>query len=86
MVCKPKDKGGLGVVNFHGALLIKFLDKFYNKLELPWVQLIWHAYDEGNIPHVEDLRGSFWWQDVLKQVDNFRGVKVAKLGRGDTFF
>jgi hypothetical protein len=64
--------------------LIKFLDKFYNKLELPWVQLI--CYDEGKIPHVEDLRGSFWWRDVLKQVDNFRGVVIAKLGRGDTFF
>ncbi|XP_071681176.1 uncharacterized protein [Lolium perenne] len=41
MICKPKLKGGLGIVDFqkqNAALLIKFLDKFYNKQDLPWVQ------------------------------------------------
>jgi hypothetical protein len=35
--------GGLGIVDFqkqNAALLIKFLDKFYNKGDVPWVQLI----------------------------------------------
>jgi hypothetical protein len=39
LVCKPKLKGGLGIVNFqkqNAALLIKFLDKFYNRKALPW--------------------------------------------------
>jgi hypothetical protein len=34
LVCLPKENGGLGVVNFqkqNAALLIKFLDKFYNR-------------------------------------------------------
>jgi hypothetical protein len=31
------------------------------------------------------LKGSFWWRDVLKQVDNFRGVSFIQPGRGDTF-
>jgi hypothetical protein len=35
----------------------------------------------GKIPHKEKLCGSFWWRDVLKQVDNFREVAA---GRGDT--
>jgi hypothetical protein len=38
MICKPKEKGGLGVVDFqkqNAALLIKFLDKFYNQEEIP---------------------------------------------------
>jgi hypothetical protein len=39
LVCLPKKNGGLGVVNFQKqnmALLIKFLDKFYNNMDLPW--------------------------------------------------
>jgi ubiquinone/menaquinone biosynthesis C-methylase UbiE len=35
-------KGGLGVVDFkkqNAALQIKFLDKFYNHKDVPWVKL-----------------------------------------------
>jgi hypothetical protein len=37
MVCKPKDNGGLGVLNMkiqNPALLLKYLDKFYNRKDL----------------------------------------------------
>jgi hypothetical protein len=88
LVCHPKDCGGLGIVNFqkhNAALLIKFLDKFYNKVDLPWVHLLWSEYYLDSIPHAENLTGSFWWRDVLKQVDNFRGVSSVKPGRGDSF-
>jgi hypothetical protein len=43
MVCKPKQSGGLGIVDFqkqNAALLIKFLDKFNNHKDVPWVKLI----------------------------------------------
>jgi len=36
--CKPKKKGGLGIINLrsqNSALLLKHLDKFYNKKEIP---------------------------------------------------
>jgi len=36
----PKNKGGLGVINLclqNDALLLKHLDKFYNKVDVPWV-------------------------------------------------
>jgi hypothetical protein len=88
MVCLPKSAGGLGVVNFqkqNAALLIKFLDKFYNNVEVPWVKLIWHAYYQDKVPHDEKLCGSFWWRDVMKQVDNFRGVAQVTLGKGTSF-
>jgi hypothetical protein len=84
----PKKYGGLGVVDFqkhNAALLIKFLDKFYNKFDLPWVHLLWSEYYVGSVPHAENLKGSFWWRDVLKQVDNFRGVSSVSMGPGDTF-
>jgi hypothetical protein len=88
LVCKPKKCGGLGVVDFQKqnvALLIKFLDKFYNKKDLPWVHLLWSEYYLDSVPHADNLRGSFWWRDVLKQVDNFRGISSVKPGKGDSF-
>jgi hypothetical protein len=69
MVCKPKKNGGLGIVDFQKqnvALLLKFLDNFYNNRDIPWVKLICHAYYMDKVPHDEQLCGSFWWRDVLK--------------------
>jgi hypothetical protein len=43
MVCKAKDEGGLGVIDLktlNEALLIKFLHKFFNKEDIPWVSLV----------------------------------------------
>jgi hypothetical protein len=40
MVCKPKEKGGLGIINLklqNAALLLKHLHKFYNNFDTPWV-------------------------------------------------
>jgi hypothetical protein len=88
LVCKPKKCGGLGIVDFqkqNAALLIKFLNKFYNKKDLPWVHFLWSEYYLEAVPHADNMRGSFWWRDVLKQVDNFRGVSSVKPGKGDTF-
>jgi hypothetical protein len=88
MVCKPKKYGGLGIIDFQKqnvALLLKFLDKFYNNRDIPWVKLIWHASYMDKVPHAENLCGSYWWKDVQKLVDNFRGVADIKLGEGKSF-
>jgi hypothetical protein len=40
----PKSKGVLGVLNLriqNVALLMKFVHKFYNRLDIPWVNLVW---------------------------------------------
>jgi hypothetical protein len=55
--------GGLGVADFqkkNAALLIKFLDKCYNKSNVPWVELIWSEYYLDYVPHAENLKRSFW--------------------------
>jgi hypothetical protein len=42
-ICRPKEQGGLGVLNLtiqNKALLLKNLHKFYNKHDIPWVNLI----------------------------------------------
>jgi hypothetical protein len=62
MICKPKDKCGLGILNLsvqNNALLLKHLHKFYNHDSIPWVQLIWDSYYYDVVPHVVTLSGSF---------------------------
>ena len=79
MICKPKNKGGLGITNFrhkNDALLIKYLHKFYNRADIPWVHLIWNAYYLHQIPHFALACGSFWWRDIMKLVNDYR--KIAK--------
>ena len=69
MSCKPKNKGGLGITHFHhqnDALLMKFSHKFYSKDDTPWVNLVWNAYFEGQIPHAVAPCGLFWWRDIMK--------------------
>jgi hypothetical protein len=54
-VTVPKDKEDLGVRDLYlqnEALLIKQLDKFYNKRDVPWVHLIWNSYYIGKVPHL----------------------------------
>ena len=46
-VCRPKIQGGLGVIDIfvqNKALLLKNLHKFYNRHNIPWVNLIWESY------------------------------------------
>ncbi|TVU06152.1 hypothetical protein EJB05_49350, partial [Eragrostis curvula] len=84
---KPKDKGGLGVINLriqNKGLLMKFLDKFYNQRELPWVKLIWNTYYESEVPHMSRERGSFWWKDILRLGIEYRGISTCIVGRGNT--
>jgi hypothetical protein len=87
-VSKPKEKGGLGVINLRSqneALLLKHLDKFYNKKDVPWVNMIWHShYSQGHIPHAYADRGSFWWRDLLHLCDKFRGIASCTVGNGST--
>jgi hypothetical protein len=43
---RPKDQGGLGITDLRAqntTLFLKFLHKFYNRVDLPWVQLTWEA-------------------------------------------
>jgi hypothetical protein len=84
----PKRKGGLGIINTraqNNVILIKHLDKFYNKKDIPWVYLIWNAYySNREVPHAAKNRGSFWWRDVLSLMDQFRGIASYTVGDGTT--
>jgi hypothetical protein len=58
-----KDKGGLGVINLsvqNDALLLKHLCKFYRKIKVPWVRLIWDKYYSNLLPHLAKEKCYFW--------------------------
>jgi hypothetical protein len=61
---KSKRKRGLGIINLrtqNQALLIKHLDKFYNRRDIPWVNMNWSShYPNGEVPHATKENGSFW--------------------------
>ena len=87
MICKPKANGGLGIINFvikNEALLMKQLDKFYNKMDIPWVSLIWSTYYSQGVPHQQNILGSFWWRDIFKLEGKFREIAIISPGSGDT--
>jgi hypothetical protein len=65
-------------------LLLKFLHKFYNKEDTPWVTILWKSYYEGKISHAVDPCGSFWWKDVMKLSPIFWGITSCVIANGDT--
>jgi hypothetical protein len=81
--CLSKDQGGLGIIDLrthNSTLLLKFLHKFYNKVDLPWVHITWQCYYSRSIvPHIRTPVGSFWCRDVLSLADSFRHWLHVKL-------
>jgi hypothetical protein len=87
MVCKPKDQGGLGVVNLstqNRCLLMKHLHKFYNKANLPWVKLLWEVYYDNALPPAKSRDISFWWRDCLKSLSDYKGLAKCSIGTGSS--
>lgn len=82
----PKEKGGPGIKSIklqNEALLLKHLDKFYNKKDVPWVDLIWNQYySEGQVTHETTMKSSFWWKDIMSYSDHFRGIATCTAGDG----
>lgn len=87
LVCRPKSKGGLGIIDLrvqNQALLLKQLHKFFNKHDVPWVKLIWSTYYVDSVPHASEPCGSFWWRDVMNLSPIFRGVTTVEIGDGSS--
>ena len=85
MICKPKKKEGLGVMDLqlqNKALLIKFLAKFYNNADVPWVALIRDSYYYHTVPHAVVKSGSFWCRGVLGLAHEWCKLATCQVGNG----
>jgi hypothetical protein len=88
-VCRPKSQGGLGVLNIFAqnkALLLKNLHKFYNKANIPWVNLIWESYYEDSKLPGQRLEGSFWWKSTIGLHDEFKAIARCNIGDGKSVY
>ena len=88
MICKPKNQGGLGVLNLrtqNKAVLVKHLYKSYNQADIPWVILLWNAYYQNNeVPHAWNNKGSFWWKDCIKLFGLFKSMTTCEVNSGNS--
>jgi hypothetical protein len=87
MVCKPKNKGGLGIINLqiqNNALLLKQLHKFYNNEDIPWVHLVRDAYYHQAVPHAVVLSGSPWWKNIISLADDYKAISSVNVGNCST--
>lgn len=85
IVSKPKNSRGLSVLDLqthNEALPLKNLHKFFNKADIPWVQLIWKKYYSNDRLPSRIKKGSFWWRDVMKLLDKFKGMASANVANG----
>lgn len=88
-MCRSKEEGGLAIINIqnqNSALLMKFLDKFYNHSEIPWVKLTWNKlYHNENIPpHRKSPCGSFWWKDIIKLFSKYSEFASSSPCKGNS--
>jgi hypothetical protein len=86
LVCVTKPEGGLGVLDLkkqNEALMLKILDKFFNKRDTPWVSMIWEKhYSNGRMPN-HTKNGSFWWRQNLKLLTSFKTSATVQLQSGN---
>ena len=84
-VLRPKLRGDLGVINLrtqNEALLLKYLHKFFNKADLPWVKMVWNKYySNGKLPSAKK-KGSFWWRRILNLLTTYKGIAQAISANG----
>ena len=84
-----KAEGGLGVLNLrtqNEALFLKNLHKFFNRMDIPWVHLVREKYySNGSLPSVQK-KGFFWWRDILKLLEAYKGMAMVNIHDGMTVF
>ena len=53
-------------------------------MDIPWVHLVWNNYyANGQLPGQQE-KGSFWWKDIVKLLDHFKGLAAVSINSWDT--
>jgi len=87
LVCNSKENGDLGVHDLYiqnESLLLKDLHMFFNKCDIPWVQLMWNTHYAGDSTPIKGRKGSFWWKDVFKLIGKYKDMSFVTVGDGST--
>lgn len=68
------------------ALLMKFLENFFNHADVPWVTLTWSKFysNPQTPPQARCPIGSFWWKEVLKLFDKYQSLASCIRNKGNT--
>jgi hypothetical protein len=66
------------------ALLHKYLHKFYNNHDLPWVSIIWNNYYLFSRLRGHRRIGSFWWKSLMNLLHNYKSLAYPIIGNGRT--
>jgi hypothetical protein len=53
---------------------MKYPDKFFNKVDLPWVKLIWSQYYSNGKLLDHGMKDSSWWQSIMRLLDSYKGI------------
>ena len=53
--------------------------KFFNREDIPWVALVWESYYAASSLPSMSKKGSFWWKDILKLLDKFKGLAIVNI-------
>jgi hypothetical protein len=57
--------------------------KFYNRVDTPWINIIWANHYSSTLPSAK-LVGSFWWRDILKIQESYKELARVEIGDGKT--
>jgi hypothetical protein len=57
--------------------------KFYNRVNILWVNIILDTHYSNSLPSAKPV-GSFWWKDILKIQDLFKEIARVEVGNGKT--
>lgn len=70
----------------NNALIMKYLDKFYNRADVPWVSVTLSKFyaNTQTPPQSRSLVGSFWWKDIIKLFDKFQKLAISNPNSGNT--
>jgi hypothetical protein len=60
---------------------MKCLHKFFNRVNIPWVNIIWDTHYSNSLPSVKPV-GSFWWKDIIKIQDVFKEIARVEIRNG----
>jgi len=62
------------------------MHKFFNRLDIPRVYLVWEVRYSNGRPLARTCKGSFWLRDIQELLPAFKGMAMAMVNNGSSCF